>query len=284
MTKTFWSGPEIFVVIDDAGVWPTMDNPLMALGPHIEGARDTGLHVFAATAVANWNQVAIGSSVLGKLRASLAPILILDGRRDAGKIVADIFAEPQRPGKATYFTRSGTTGALIGWSNPPTSPSPGGSANIGVQCRVDLQIGAASSREPALDCRQQLRQSGENMLINIDPAILAAAASFGDRWRRHDGGCDGRRRRARPVQSCRRAPTMFRCAPPRRCAPAAPRRRASSPSTSPCVDCSLARSAPAAPPTARSRASTDRSHRRRGLAVDGGQLLLRCPPRSTPVN
>ncbi len=126
MTKTFWSGPAIFVVIDDAGVWPTMDNPLMALGPHIEGARDTGLHVFAATAVANWNQVAIGSSVLGKLRASLAPILILDGRRDAGKIVADIFAEPQRPGKATYFTRSGTTGALIGWSNPPTSPSAAG--------------------------------------------------------------------------------------------------------------------------------------------------------------
>ena len=126
MTKTFWSGPEIFVVIDDAGVWPTMDNPLMMLGPHIEGARDTGLHVFAATAVANWNQVAIGSSVLGKLRASLAPVLILDGRRDAGKIVADIFAEPQRPGKATYYTRSGTTGALIGWSNPPTPPSPAG--------------------------------------------------------------------------------------------------------------------------------------------------------------
>ncbi|MGH3676758.1 MAG: type VII secretion protein EccCb [Mycobacterium sp.] len=123
MTKKFWSGPEIFVAIDDAGVWPTMDNPLMALGPHIEGARDTGLHVFAATAVANWNQVAIGSSLLGKLRASLAPTLILDGRREAGKIVADIVAEPQRPGKAAFFTRFGTSGALIGWSNPPTLPT-----------------------------------------------------------------------------------------------------------------------------------------------------------------
>jgi type VII secretion protein EccCb len=124
MTKKFYSGPEIFVVIDDAGVWSTMDNPLMNLGPHVEGARDTGLHIFAGTAVANWNQVAIGSSVLGKLRASLAPILIMDGRRDAGKVVADIYAEPQRPGKAIYFTRTGTTGALIGWSTPPTPPSP----------------------------------------------------------------------------------------------------------------------------------------------------------------
>ncbi len=126
MTKKFWTGAEIFVIVDDAGVWSTMDNPLMMLGSHIEGARDTGLHVFAATAVANWNQVAIGSSVLGKLRASLAPTLILDGRRDAGKVVADIFAGPQRPGKATYYTRSGTTGALIGWSNPPAPPTQAG--------------------------------------------------------------------------------------------------------------------------------------------------------------
>jgi len=126
MTKKFYSGPEIFVVIDDAGVWSSMDNPLMNLGPHVEGARDTGLHIFAATAVANWNQVAIGSSVLGKLRASLAPILVMDGRRDAGKIVADIYAEPQRPGKAIYFTRTGTAGALIGWSTPPAPPSPAG--------------------------------------------------------------------------------------------------------------------------------------------------------------
>lgn len=126
MTKKFYSGPEIFVVVDDAGVWSSMDNPLMNLGPHVEGARDTGLHIFAATAVANWNQVAIGSSVLGKLRASLAPVLVMDGRRDAGKIVADIYAEPQRPGKAVYFTRTGTTGALIGWSAPPAPPSPAG--------------------------------------------------------------------------------------------------------------------------------------------------------------
>ena len=126
MTKKFYSGPEIFVVIDDAGVWSSMDNPLMNLGPHVEGARDTGLHIFAATAVANWNQVAIGSSVLGKLRGSLAPVLVMDGRRDAGKIVADIYAEPQRPGKAIFFTRTGTTGALIGWSTPPAPPSSAG--------------------------------------------------------------------------------------------------------------------------------------------------------------
>jgi S-DNA-T family DNA segregation ATPase FtsK/SpoIIIE len=122
MTKKFWSGPEIFVVIDDAGIWPVMDNPLAALAMHVEQARDSGLHILAGTAVANWNQVAIGSSVLGKMRASLTPTLILDGRRDAGKIVGDLVAEPQRPGKALLFTRSQTSGALIAWSTPPALP------------------------------------------------------------------------------------------------------------------------------------------------------------------
>lgn len=123
MTKKFWSGPEIFVVIDDAGIWPVMDNPLAPLAMHIEGARDTGLHVLAGTAIANWNQVAIGSSLLGKMRGALTPTLILDGRRDAGKIVGDLVAEPQRPGKALYFTRSATAGALIAWGDPPALPA-----------------------------------------------------------------------------------------------------------------------------------------------------------------
>jgi type VII secretion protein EccCb len=126
MTKKFWSGPEIFVVIDDAGIWPVMDNPLAALAMHIEQARDIGLHLLAGTAVANWNQVAIGNSLLGKIRASLAPLLILDGRRDAGKIIGDTVAEPQRPGKGLYFTRSATNGALIAWSNPPALPDGAG--------------------------------------------------------------------------------------------------------------------------------------------------------------
>jgi S-DNA-T family DNA segregation ATPase FtsK/SpoIIIE len=122
MTKKFWSGPEIFVVVDDAGIWPVMDNPLAALAMHVEQARDTGLHVLAGTAVANWNQAAIGNSMLGKMRAALTPTLVLDGRRDAGKIVGELFAEPQRPGKALYFTRSGTSGALVAWSTPPALP------------------------------------------------------------------------------------------------------------------------------------------------------------------
>jgi S-DNA-T family DNA segregation ATPase FtsK/SpoIIIE len=53
-----------------------------------------------------------------------APVVILDGRRDNGAIISGVFAEPQWPGKAIYATATGNDGVLIGWTPPPTPPSP----------------------------------------------------------------------------------------------------------------------------------------------------------------
>jgi S-DNA-T family DNA segregation ATPase FtsK/SpoIIIE len=86
LTRKFWAGREISIVIDDATVWS-------------------------------------GYSVLGRV-GPLPPILVLDGRRDNGPIVSGVFAEPQRPGKAIYATASGTEGVLIGWTPPPSVPVP----------------------------------------------------------------------------------------------------------------------------------------------------------------
>ena len=56
------------------------------------------------------------------LSRALSPALsrLLPSRMRRG-----VFAEPQRPGKAIYATGSGTDGVLIGWTPPPTIPSPG---------------------------------------------------------------------------------------------------------------------------------------------------------------
>jgi hypothetical protein len=125
LTRKFWTGREFFVVIDDATVWPTADNPLARLAPYVEQADQLGLHLIAATDIRNWSFQASGSSVLGRVVGSLPPVVILDGRRDNGAIISGVFAAPQRPGKAIYATGSGTDGVLIGWTPPPTMPSPG---------------------------------------------------------------------------------------------------------------------------------------------------------------
>ena len=119
LTRKFWTGREFFVVVDDATVWPTADNPLARLAPYVEQADSLGLHLIAAADIRNWSFQATGSSVLGRVVGSLPPVLILDGRRDNGPIISGVYAEPQRPGKAIYATASGSDGVLIGWTPPP---------------------------------------------------------------------------------------------------------------------------------------------------------------------
>ncbi|PXX01564.1 type VII secretion protein EccCa [Mycolicibacterium moriokaense] len=122
LTRKFWTGREFFVVVDDATVWPTADNPLARLAPYVEQADSLGLHLIAAADIRNWSFQATGSSVLGRVVGSLPPVLILDGRRDNGPIISGVYAEPQRPGKAIYATASGSDGVLIGWTPPPSVP------------------------------------------------------------------------------------------------------------------------------------------------------------------
>jgi S-DNA-T family DNA segregation ATPase FtsK/SpoIIIE len=122
LTRKFWEGREIFVVVDDATVWPSADNPPARLAPYVEQADQLGLHIIATADIRNWSFQSSGSSVLGRVVGSLPPVLILDGRRDNGAIVSGVFAEPQRPGKPIYATASGTDGVLIGWTPPPTVP------------------------------------------------------------------------------------------------------------------------------------------------------------------
>jgi S-DNA-T family DNA segregation ATPase FtsK/SpoIIIE len=122
LTRKFWSGREFFVVVDDATVWPTADNPLARLAPYVEQADQLGLHIIAAADIRNWSFQASGGSVLGRVVGSLPPVVIFDGRRDNGAIVSGIFAEPQRQGKAIYATASGTDGVLVGFTPAPALP------------------------------------------------------------------------------------------------------------------------------------------------------------------
>ncbi|MDG4667962.1 type VII secretion protein EccCa [Mycobacterium sp. 236(2023)] len=127
LTRKFWSGREIFLVIDDATAWASVDNPLTKLASYVEQADQLGLHVIAAADIRNWSFQAVGSGVLGRIIGSLPPVVIFNGRRDNGIIVSGIHAEPQRPGKAIYASPAGPDGVLVGWTAPPRPPAPAAS-------------------------------------------------------------------------------------------------------------------------------------------------------------
>ena len=119
LTKQFWTGRRLFVVIDDITSWSQAENPLAALAPFVEQADQLGLHIVAAADIRSWSYQSQGPGVLGRITGTLSPVLILDGRREHGPIVSGVFAEPQRPGKGLLVTSAGSEGVLVGWSAPP---------------------------------------------------------------------------------------------------------------------------------------------------------------------
>jgi hypothetical protein len=121
LSRQFWSGPEVFVVVDDITSWGLMNNPLLGLADFVDHAAEIGLHVITAADIRSWTQQSQGLGALGRIVGSLAPVLLLDGRRQHGVIAHDLHAEPQRPGKGIYATGSGHDGVLVGWIEPPAT-------------------------------------------------------------------------------------------------------------------------------------------------------------------
>ena len=120
LTTKFWTGREFFLVVDDISSWSNAENALAAVAPYVEQAAELGLHIIAGAEIRNWSYMSHGNGVQGRVVGSLAPVLILDGRREHGQIVNRIFAEPQRPGKGLLVSRQGAEGVLVGWSEPPS--------------------------------------------------------------------------------------------------------------------------------------------------------------------
>ena len=114
----FWTGPEIFIVVDDITSWSMMSNPLAGLAEYIEFGSEIGLHVIATADIRSWTQQAQGLGTLGRIVGGLAPVLILDGRRAHGVIAHDVHAESQRAGKGIFATASRREGGGVVRTRP----------------------------------------------------------------------------------------------------------------------------------------------------------------------
>ncbi|MDU0478729.1 type VII secretion protein EccCa [Staphylococcus chromogenes] len=105
--RNWWSGPELFVLIDDADLLP--DGALQPLRELIPHARDIGLHVVLARKAGGVNR-AMFDPVLSALRDSGPAVLLLDADSEEGKIFG-IRPTQQPPGRGTWQVRGTTLGA-----------------------------------------------------------------------------------------------------------------------------------------------------------------------------
>lgn len=119
-TRSWWSGPEIYVVIDDydlvAGATANPLNPLVDLLPH---ATDVGLHVLLARRSGGAAR-AMFDPMLARLKDLGCMGLIMSGSPEEGVLFGSARAGPLPPGRATLVTRSRPAQLVqVAWCDPP---------------------------------------------------------------------------------------------------------------------------------------------------------------------
>uniref|UniRef100_UPI001C243979 type VII secretion protein EccCb n=1 Tax=Nocardia alni TaxID=2815723 RepID=UPI001C243979 len=98
--RSWWSGPEIFVVVDDYHMVAQRGaaNPLDSLKDIIVDGRDTGLHVIVARNIAQAD-TAMYDNVLGQIKNVNSAGLIMDGSKLDGMLIGDVKPSKQPVGR-----------------------------------------------------------------------------------------------------------------------------------------------------------------------------------------
>ena len=118
--RSWWSGAEAFVIVDDYDLVATQSgNPLAALQPLLAQAGDVGLHVVFARRSGGASR-SLYEPVTQSMRDLAVPGIVLSGSPDEGALVGNARPRPAVPGRAQYVTRErGTTVLQLAYS-PPT--------------------------------------------------------------------------------------------------------------------------------------------------------------------
>src|SRR5690606_14779999 len=103
--RSWWSGPECFVLVDDYDLVTTgTANPLLPLLPSLSQARDVGLHL-VLTRRAGGAGRALYEPIVQRLRELGSPGIVMAGDRDEGPLVGSVRPGPQPPGRGWLVTR-----------------------------------------------------------------------------------------------------------------------------------------------------------------------------------
>ncbi|PND56635.1 type VII secretion protein EccCb [Mycobacterium sp. ENV421] len=116
--RSWWTGPEIYVVVDDYDVVgatsPDALSPLVALLPH---AADIGLRMVIARRCAG-SARAMFEPLLAQVRDSGCGALLMSGSSDEGPLIGHHRATRRPPGRGLLVTRAGAELVQVGWSPP----------------------------------------------------------------------------------------------------------------------------------------------------------------------
>lgn len=119
-SRSWWSGPEIFVIVDDYDlVAGATGNPLTPLAAFLPHARDIGLHVVVARRSGGAAR-AMFDPVLARLREMGCCGVMLSASPEEGTLLGSTRPGPLPPGRGVLSVRGrGDELIQVGWLDPP---------------------------------------------------------------------------------------------------------------------------------------------------------------------
>ncbi len=117
--RSWWTGAEVYVVVDDYDLVATQQNsPVALLQPLLAQARDVGLHVMVARRSGGASR-ALYEPVIQSLRDLAMPQLMLSGSPDEGPLLGNLRPTPMPAGRGRLITRErGVEVVQTAWREP----------------------------------------------------------------------------------------------------------------------------------------------------------------------
>ncbi|WP_235029884.1 type VII secretion protein EccCa [Nonomuraea solani] len=103
-TRSWWTGQDLYVIVDDYDLVATSANPLTVLGDLLPQARDIGLHVVLARAMGGAGRGML-DPVVRRLKEMNSPAVMLSGPRDEGQLFGNVRPRQLPPGRGLYVDR-----------------------------------------------------------------------------------------------------------------------------------------------------------------------------------
>jgi len=116
--RSWWSGPEAYVVVDDYDlVAAGMENPMGPLAEYLAQARDLGLHVLLARRTGGASR-ALFEPVLMALKDLNTQGILLNGDPQEGSLLGDHRPERLRAGRGVLVRRNQGVPVQVAWVPP----------------------------------------------------------------------------------------------------------------------------------------------------------------------
>ena len=163
-SRSWWSGSDLFMLIDDYDIVATSSNPLLPIVELLPQARDVGLHVILARSAGGAGR-SMFDPVIQRIREMGSPGLVMSGSRDEGTLLGSVRPASQPCGRGFLVGRR--NGSRLDPGRPARRGRPGGVA-----------LGAVPGHRPAVSCGPPP--------LGPTRAPVAAAAGRDRQGRRHD--------------------------------------------------------------------------------------------------